>query len=87
VWNLHVQAKDYQKSPSELVGFVHPWVRYQFDRAVFALGNRVESRLNETDKKTGKRKWTVKQVLAGEADRRISVGELFLRSGQDVMGF
>lgn len=52
-----------------MLGIAEPWVAWMTDQAVLALGAYVEAKLHEVDKH-GKPRWTVEQILAGEARRK-----------------
>ncbi len=62
-------AQAWGTRPAELLGIAEPWWAWMTDRATLALGVYVESKLAETDKR-GKPRWTVEQILAGEARKR-----------------
>lgn len=79
----------YHQRPCDVFGLDDPWVRWQFDRAVFWLGNTVEAKYEErydTGKRKGERKWTLEQILSGYAmKRKGGIINLFLASGSNVM--
>jgi len=59
---IYKQAKTFGQLPSDLLGFEHAWVRWQFDNAVFHFGSRVDNKLNQYDE-NGKPKYTPEQAL------------------------
>lgn len=62
MWLLHLTCKEYRLSPADELGLKHPWVRWQFNHSVGALGRWVEQKLSETNEK-GKHKHTVEELL------------------------
>lgn len=76
-------ASRYHVRPSRLLR--SSWIDWQIDSAVALVGMYVEGKQQERDKK-GKPKWTIKQILNGEANRsRISIGDIMalaVASGQ-----
>lgn len=68
-----------------MLGLRNSWVCWMLDDACAYLGLIVENKTQERDKE-GKPKWTIQQVLNGEATRRrASISELFAMSGAEVM--
>ena len=70
------------------MGIRNPWVAFQFDNAIRVFGWYIENKLDERDKK-GKPKWTLAQIMAGDAWQGGSNGNtlilLFLGSPEDDM--
>lgn len=83
MWLIYSQAKTFQQSPSDLLGFEHPWVRWQFDQSVFYLGTHVESKLSQHDK-DGRPKYTIEEAL-NLPPRRIDLDKLPAVAGISVV--
>jgi hypothetical protein len=84
MYQLYQMAKTFGKRPAEFF-FEGPiqgdLIAYQFDRAVFLWGARVENRYNETDKK-GKRTRTLEEAM--EKDNFINIGEMNLSDEEKI---
>lgn len=65
MWRLFQTAKSCFARPSALLCIADPWLAYQFDAAVSALGNSIESALYETDTLGDKTvpRYTLQQLL------------------------
>jgi hypothetical protein len=62
VWLLHLTCKEYRLNPADEMGLRHPWVRWQFNHAVAALGRHVQNMLDEK-KANGKPKYSIEEAL------------------------
>lgn len=51
MWSLYLNAKDYQRSPSQMVGIEHPYLAWCIDDAIGTWGRDIQNKLEMRDKK------------------------------------
>lgn len=62
LWLTWTQAKQFRRSPSEILGLTDQPMAYYFDRAVFTFGRALEAELEQAAESRGKTKKTASQV-------------------------
>lgn len=62
MWELHNLASAYRQRPSELFGLRDNWIAWDFDHAIHAFGQHVESELNGLKAKSEKALYTKRRM-------------------------
>lgn len=65
VFELYALCKIYGKSPSDIMGFTSPWLRWSFDLSVFHIATKIESLVIERDTR-GNKRHRIEDVLVGK---------------------